>query len=90
MSERSHGSKSLPSKYSASNYPAWARSNFIRKYSQWFTHCILLISIIPFVILSFFDALMINVIIASAFAGPVLFSIMRRRKWVQNLQNLKI
>ena len=90
MSERSHGSKSLPSKYSAANYPTCARSDFIRNYSEWFLHFVLFVGILPFMIMSFFNALMINMITSSVFLGPILFSLMKRRKWFQNLKNLNI
>lgn len=90
MSERSRGNKSMPSKYSSVNYPPWARSKFIKKYAQWFTHAIVLCSLLPFLFLNVFNALILNTFVASAFAGPLLFFILNRWAWIQNIKDLDI
>lgn len=90
MSERSPGNRSMPSKYSSVNYPFWARSGFIKKYSQWFTHAILVTSLLPFLYFSYFNAFMLNTLVASAFGGPLLFLILNKWIWIQNVKNLKI
>lgn len=90
MADRKAGSRSLPSKYSSVNYPWWARSEFIRKNAQWLTHVVLVLYLIPFMFLSFFNALMVNTLVTSAISGPILFLILKRKKRVRNVKNLEI
>jgi hypothetical protein len=90
MSDRKLGGRSLPSKYSSVNYPPWARSGFIKKNAHYFTNAALVLYVLPFVFLSFFHAFMLNTLLTSAFAGPILFLLLKRKKWLLNFKNLKI